>query len=76
MNQARIAVKENGTEKSNFLDGVRILAHSNTVTDIVRMLDEQENDRGEDFREGWANEPTETKDESSRSSDKCDNLGF
>lgn len=40
------------------------------------MLNEQEDDRSENFREGGTDEPTETKDKCACTSNECDDLRF
>ena len=55
-----VPIQEDGAEESNFLDGVDDLIELDPVANIIRMLDEEENDACQDFGETSPNEPTET----------------
>lgn len=60
MDQCVVAVQENCAEEPDFLDGVSVVIDLDPVTDIIRVLNEEEDDTGQDFGETSANEPTKT----------------
>jgi hypothetical protein len=51
LDQCVTPIQEDGTKESDFLDGVGVLINLDSVTNIIWMLDEEENDAGQDFGE-------------------------
>ena len=49
LHKAGVTVQEDGAEEPNFLHGVGNLVDFNPVADIVRVLNEQEDDTHEHF---------------------------
>lgn len=60
LDQRVVTVQEDSAEKSDFLDGVSVLSDHDPVTNIVWMLDEEENDTSQDFGEASTNQPAQT----------------
>lgn len=55
-----MCVQEDGAEQSDFPNGVDVLVDLDPVTNIVGMLDEEEDDTSQDLGKTSANKPTQT----------------
>jgi hypothetical protein len=55
-------IKKNGAQKSDLLDCITIFPKIDTITNIIRVFDEQEYDRREHLGQRAANEPRKAKD--------------
>ena len=53
-------IEHHRAEEADLLDGILHLVNRDTVADVVRVLNEQEDDTREDLRETAANQPTQT----------------
>ena len=60
MHEARVLVQEDRAEETDLFHGVRDVLDLNAVADVVRVLDEQEDNTREDFGQATSDEPAET----------------
>lgn len=60
LNIARIRIQQDRAEQPDFFDSKNFLVDGYTITDVVRMFYEQENNGSEHLRESSADEPTQT----------------
>lgn len=63
LHDATLKRLEDRRQELHLEDGIAHAINVDTVTDVVRVLDEQENDRGENLLRRSTDEPGETKDE-------------
>ena len=60
LNKTRVGVEEDRAQEPNLLDRVDILSNLNAVSDVVRVLHEEEDNRRKDFRQRRSDEPAQT----------------
>ena len=63
LNETIFTVQEDGAEQPDFLHGIRllrILRDLDSIANIVRVLDEEEDNTGEYFLKRVADQPTQT----------------
>ena len=54
-----MSVQEDGAEQPDFPDGVDVIVDLDPVTDIVGVLDEKEDDTGQDLGETSTDKPAQ-----------------
>jgi hypothetical protein len=74
LNARPVLVDEDRAKEPDLLDCVVDIVEGDAVADVVRMLDEKEDDRGEHLCERAANQPAETDDQGAGTSDEGDDL--
>jgi hypothetical protein len=75
LNVRAALIEEYCAEKANLLHSVHGIVQAYAVADIVRVLDEQEDDGGQHLGQRAADQPTEPNDECSGSGNQVHNLG-